>query len=71
VTHTRIQYKIMGGHVHASFFSGTARDTVHGKNGDLVFTLDEWETFRKLLAHLPDIIRARLRDIFDLVEERE
>ena len=43
--HFRFRYRIEGGHVHVRVFSGRDRHMTHGKNGDLVFALDEWPAF--------------------------
>jgi hypothetical protein len=47
--HIRIRYAVLGGHVHTSWWSGKTRDTTHGKNGELVFTLDEWALLKEIL----------------------
>lgn len=51
MTHTRIHWRILGGHVHTDWFSGKASGLPHGKNGDLIFTLAEWETLKPIFAH--------------------
>lgn len=43
MTHFRIRYKIQGGHVHIRFFAGAGQNLTHGKCGDLVMTLDEFQ----------------------------
>lgn len=49
MTHIRIHYKVLGGHVHCRVFSGPASDLTHGKNGDLVFDEREWPAVRDML----------------------
>lgn len=45
----RLRYWLAGGHVHVRVFSGKARNMTHGKNGDLVFTFEEWPIFLSCL----------------------
>ncbi len=49
--HTRIRYKIMGGHVHCRVFVGESADLTHALAGDLCFRRPEWEAFKLLLLH--------------------
>lgn len=49
MTHTRISFKKLGGHVHTDWWSGKAVNWIHGCNGQLVFTLEEWATIKPLL----------------------
>lgn len=50
MTHFRLRWRKLGGHVHVSVWSSTARDLTHGRNGTLVFREDEWEDFTTLLT---------------------
>lgn len=47
--HIRIRFAVRGGHVHTEWFSGKTALTTHGKNGELVFTLEEWATFQTIV----------------------
>lgn len=38
----RLYYQTLGGHVHVRVFSGKSKELTHGKNGDLVFSVEEW-----------------------------
>jgi hypothetical protein len=49
VSHFRLRWAKLGGHVHVHVWSGTSAATTHGKNGTLVFTEQEWEDFKDLL----------------------
>ena len=42
MTSLRVYYKVLGGHVHCRVFSGKAPDLTHAKNGDLAFSVEEW-----------------------------
>lgn len=46
----RFRYRTEGGHVHVRAFSGKAVNLTHGKNGDLVFDVEEWPDFLRCLA---------------------
>jgi len=62
----KVYFKTMGGHVHTRWFCG--RDVDHcGKNGDLVFTVDEWRAVRQALIVGHDSKNVNLV----LKEERE
>jgi hypothetical protein len=45
MTHFRVRWKKLGGHVHVRVFTAGRPALTHGKNGDLVFREDEWEAF--------------------------
>ena len=45
----RMRYVIVGGHVHCRLFTAKARNMTFAKCGDLVFSLDEWDTLRNVL----------------------
>ena len=45
MTHFRLWHKTAGEHVHVRVFSSTHSNLTHGKNGDLCFRKDEWESF--------------------------
>jgi hypothetical protein len=49
MTHFRLRWARLGGHVHVGVWSGTERKTTHGCNGRLVFRPHEWEDFVELL----------------------
>jgi hypothetical protein len=49
MTHFRLRWARLGGHVHVGVWSGTEREMTHGCNGRLVFRPDEWEDFVELL----------------------
>ena len=49
MTHFRFRWRKLGGHVHVNVWSGTERDTTHGRNGELVFRENEWADLVKLL----------------------
>lgn len=49
MSHFRLRWKKLGGHVHVSVWAGTSQVTTHGKNGDLIFTEQEWDDFVVLL----------------------
>jgi hypothetical protein len=55
VTHTRIYFTIAGGHVHTEWFSAPKQGLTHGRNGDLVYTLREWETMRPVFEKFPEV----------------
>lgn len=54
--HLRIRYRVAGGHVHCRVFSGKASNMTHGKNGDLVFDVQEWETVKPALELIAEVI---------------
>lgn len=45
MTHFRLRWKQRGAHVHVRVYSAPTENQTHGKNGDLVFREDEWESF--------------------------
>lgn len=45
MTHFTLRYAEIGRHVSAHLFSGPNETETHAKNGDLVFTLEEWQSF--------------------------
>ena len=45
MTHFRLRWRKLGGHVHVNVWSGTDRETTHGRNGELVFRENEWDDF--------------------------
>ena len=45
MTHFRLYWLKLGTHVHVRVFSGKHERLTHGKNGSLVFTTSEWESF--------------------------
>lgn len=49
MTHFRVKYSKNLVHVHARFFSSSREDTAYTLNGDLCFSISEWENFRKCL----------------------
>ena len=49
MTYFRFRWQLLGGHVHVRVFSGKNLNGALGKNGDLVFTEDEWPAFRAFL----------------------
>lgn len=49
MTHFRLRWQKLGGHVHVNVWSGTERLTTHGRNGTLVFREEEWEDFHRAL----------------------
>jgi len=49
MTHFRIRYKQLGGHVHCRLFAGSRQNVTHGKCGDLVMSDDEFADFRDLV----------------------
>ena len=52
----RVYYKIIGGHVHCRVFSGPDIHLTHGKNGDLVFSVKEWESgVKEKLQRVADV----------------
>lgn len=42
MTHLKVYWKQLGGHIHCRVFSGKSQHVTHGKNGDLIFDLTEW-----------------------------
>lgn len=61
MTHFRLRWFPLGGHVHVGVWTGTEAETTHGCNGRLVFREDEWEQFRRTFergANLPGLGRA-------------
>lgn len=50
MTHFRIRFAKLGGHVHASVFSGLPGGTF-AKNGDLTFSVEEWPEFMSMFAN--------------------
>jgi hypothetical protein len=51
----RLYYRRLGGHIHVRFFSGQHKRVTHGKNGDLTFRAEEWESFLRCFGdHGPD-----------------
>lgn len=49
MTHFRLRWQKLGGHVHVGVWTGTERATTHGHNGRLVFRENEWEDFVRLM----------------------
>jgi hypothetical protein len=41
----RFCYETRGSHVHVRVFFGRVPHRTHGKDGDLVFSADEWDQF--------------------------
>lgn len=41
--HLRIRFVKAGGHVHCQVSSATRKDVTHAVNGNLVFSLKEWD----------------------------
>lgn len=56
----RIRYRLIGGHVHAHFWSSEfGPGTSHGKNGELVFRAGkDWEQFKTIIECGADDIVA-------------
>jgi hypothetical protein len=53
----------LGDHVHVRFFSGKREDWGHGKNGDLCFRVEEWESFQRCFNdHFDDHVTIILED---------
>ena len=51
MTHFRLRWRKLGGHIHVRVFSSEfGADTTHGKNGDLVFREQEWQDLVVLLG---------------------
>lgn len=51
----RLRYRTLGGHVHCRFFTAPLPDTTFAKNGELVFSMDEWADVRARLEHVVEI----------------
>lgn len=49
MTHFRLRWQKLGGHVHVNVWSGTERETTHGRNGSLIFREEEWNDFVDVL----------------------
>lgn len=49
MSHFRLRWRPLGGHIHVVVWTGTERATTHGNSGRLVFRRDEWEDFVRLL----------------------
>ena len=60
MTHFRLRWQKLGGHVHVGVWSGTEQATTHGCNGRLTFREDEWADFVDALRYddgrLPDAV---------------
>jgi len=52
MTHFRLRWQKLGGHVHVNVWSGTDELTTHGRNGTLTFRENEWEDFVKALQYV-------------------
>jgi hypothetical protein len=53
-SHFRFRYTVGGGHVHIRLFAGKAENQTHGKCGDLVMSIAEFDDFRLMLEiHRP------------------
>jgi hypothetical protein len=50
VSHFRLRWAKLGGHVHVHVWAGTSAATTHGKNGTLVFTEQEWDDLRDMIG---------------------
>ncbi len=53
MTHFRLRYEQVGGHVHCRLFAGKKRELTHAKCGDLTFTEQDFADLR-LLVGQPD-----------------
>ncbi len=49
MTHFRIRYEQLGGHVHCRLFSGVAQDLTHGKCGHFTMSDSDFSDFRHLV----------------------
>lgn len=52
----RIRYEVRGGHVHCRMFTAKARDLTFAKNGELVFSVEEWASVRAALSSAIEFI---------------
>jgi len=45
----RIRYETLGGHVHCRMFTAKAKNFTFTKNGELVFSIEEWDMVQDML----------------------
>lgn len=68
MTHFRLRWRKLGGHVHVNVWSGTERETTHGHNGELSFRENEWDDF---VALCREIAGAGPESAIELLRESE
>lgn len=54
--HIRVRYRAEGGHVHCRVFTAPRKELTHAKNGDLVFSREEWVAVWDALRAIADVI---------------
>lgn len=65
MTHFRLRWQKLGGHVHVGVWSGTEPQTTHGCNGRLAFRENEWADLVQLIEV------AELAPLVEIVHESE
>ncbi len=69
MTHFRLRWEKVGGHVHVSVWSGTSRETTHARNGTLIFRENEWNNLRELIDNAD--ITLEQPDVIEIVSQNE
>jgi hypothetical protein len=55
-SHLKVVYQQLGGHVHCMVFSLTSqRSSTYAKNGDLVFSVEEWPIVKEKLERIASV----------------
>lgn len=52
----RIRYQILGGHVHCRVFTAPAPGTTFAKNGDVVFSVEEWPKVHAKFTIIAEVV---------------
>lgn len=58
----RLYFLTLGGHVHVRVFSGKSKELTHGKNGDLVFSVEEWPAMYAKLTSIAEVLPETRRE---------
>jgi hypothetical protein len=49
MTHFRFRYRVNGGHTKIDVYAGNAANTTHGKCGELVMRIEEWDDLKAII----------------------
>ena len=54
--HLRIRAKKIGTHYHCRVFSGREENSTHARNGELIFSENEWLEVKEQLSRIAEVI---------------